>query len=395
MLTNEELQALIVAPESERLEKTESVNNTDKFSEAICAFANDMAGSRLPGYLLIGVRDNGTLAGITLTDQNELTLAALCSSGNILPQPAMTVQRYSLPGGDVAVVTVQPSDLPPVRYKGNIHIRVGPRKAIANEQEERLLSEKRVATATSFDLQPCLESTPGDLSIPLFEGYRETAVSPEVIAANQRTLQEQMTSLRFFSPRLGCPTHAAVILFGRKPRYFLLGHYVQFLLFPGTTMTDLPIDQAEIEGDLLYMIREIELRIRTVNTTAIRKKSGWQEELLPDYPEWAVRELLLNALMHRDYASNTPVRFYVFSDHIEIGNPGGLYGESNPENFPNINAYRNPVIAEALKTLGVVNRFGYGVQRAKELLAHNGNPEPVFEFSSVFVKVTVRKRVDA
>ena len=192
--------------------------------------------------------------------------------------------------------------------------------------------------------------------------------------------------------RFGCPTNAAAILFGKNPRYFFLGHYVQFLLFPGTGMADLPIDQAEIEGDLGYMVREIELRIRTVNTTALRRKSGWQEELVPDYPEWAIRELLLNALMHRDYASNTPVRFYVFSDHIEIGNPGGLYGESNPENFPNVNAYRNPVIAEAMKTLGVVNRYGYGVRQAKELLGRNGNPEPVFEFSSVWVRVTVGKR---
>lgn len=394
MLSNEELQALITAPESDRLEKTESVNNTDKFSEAICAFANDMAGNKQPGYLLIGVKKNDTLAGITINDQTLLTLSALRTNGNILPQPALAVEHHQLPGGDVAVVAVQPSDLPPVRYKGSIHIRVGPRKAIANEQEERMLSERRAASATSFDTQPCLECTIGDLSMPLFESYREAAIDPEVIAANQRTLQEQMTSLRFFSPRLGCPTNAAAILFGKKPRYFFLGHYVQFLLFPGTSMTDLPIDQAEIEGDLSYMVRELELRIRTINTTALRRKSGWQEELAPDYPEWAIKELLLNALLHRDYASTTPVRFYVFSDRIEIGSPGGLYGASNPENFPNVNAYRNPVIAEAMKTLGYVNRYGYGVRRAKELLENNGNPAPAFEFSSVWVKVTVRKRTE-
>jgi ATP-dependent DNA helicase RecG len=216
-----------------------------------------------------------------------------------------------------------------------------------------------------------------------------------VIAANQRTIQEQLSSLRFFNHRLGCPTNAALLLFGKKPRYFFLGHYIQYLLFPGTDMTDIPIDQAEIEGDLAYMIRETELRIRSINTTALRRKSGWQEELQPDYPEWAIRELLVNALMHRDYASTTPVRFYVFSDHIEIGSPGGLYGESNPGNFPNINAYRNPVVAEALKTLGVVNRYGYGVRRAMELLAKNGNPEPVFDLSSVWVGVRVGKRAGA
>lgn len=60
-----------------------------------------------------------------------------------------------------------------------------------------------------------------------------------------------------------------------------------------------------------------------------------EEKLLPDYPEWALRELLMNAVMHRNYDSNTPIRFYAFSDHIEIQSPGGLYGEATPENFPN------------------------------------------------------------
>lgn len=53
----------------------------------------------------------------------------------------------------------------------------------------------------------------------------------------------------------------------------------------------------------------------------------------PDYPEWALRELLMNAVMHRNYNSNAPIRFYAFADHIEILSPGGLYGEATPENF--------------------------------------------------------------
>jgi ATP-dependent DNA helicase RecG len=182
-----------------------------------------------------------------------------------------------------------------------------------------------------------------------------------------------------------------VLLFGRKPRYFFPGHYVQFLLFPGTDMTELPLDQAEIEGNLSAMLREVELRTRTVNTRSLRQTQGWSEKIQPDYPEWAVRELLLNALVHRDFTSTSPVRFYVFADRIEITNPGGLYGNSRPENFPTVNAYRNPIVAEAVKTLGYINRFGYGVQRAKALLAANGNPEPRFDLSSLWVKVTVWK----
>jgi ATP-dependent DNA helicase RecG len=248
-------------------------------------------------------------------------------------------------------------------------------------------------TTNSFDIEPCLESTLQDFMPGLFEAFRYRAFDAETIAANHRTLEEQMASLRFYSPRFACPTQAGIILFGLKPRYFLPGNYVQFLLFPGTEMTDLPIDQAEIDGDLPSMIREIELRIRTVTTHVLVQKEHWQEQLLPDYPEWAVRELILNALVHRDYTVNTPVRFYVFSNRIEITNPGGLFGGSRAENFPTVNAYRNPVLAEAVKTLGFINRFGFGVQRAQSLLANNGNPPADFEFSSVWVKVTIWKRL--
>jgi predicted HTH transcriptional regulator len=81
----------------------------------------------------------------------------------------------------------------------------------------------------------------------------------------------------------------------------------------------------------------------------------------------------MNAIMHRDYESNAPVKFYQFTDRIEIVNPGGLYGNARPENFPNVNDYRNPVIAEAMKVLGYVNRFNRGIARVKVELKENGN----------------------
>ena len=392
IMTQAALEQLIHDTESERLEKTISLTNTDKFSEAVCAFANDMGHHKAPGYLLIGVNDDNTLAGMSISDEFLRLLSDIRSAGNILPQPALTVEKVVLPGGELAVVTVQPSDLPPVRYKGKVFIRVGPRRAVANEQEERILSERRAATALTFDMQPCQEATLGDLTPGLFEAYRLRAVDEETIMANHRNLEAQMASLRFYSQRFGCPTNAGAVLFGRKPRYFFPGHYVQYLLFAGTDMTELPNDQAEIEGDLPSMIREMELRIRTVTTNTLKQVEGWREQITPDYPEWAVRELLLNALVHRDYSATTPVRFYVFADRIEISNPGGLFGGSRPENFPNVNAYRNPVLAEAVKTLGFINRFGYGVLRAQTLLANNGNRAPEFEFSSVGVKVTVWKQ---
>ena len=389
MLNEEQLKALMAELESDTAERTESTNNTDKFGQAICAFANDLPNHRRPGYLLVGVKDDGTLAGIKVTDDLLKNLAGIRSDGNILPQPMMSVSKFSLPGGDVAVVEVHPSDLPPVRYKGRVHIRVGPRKAIANEQEERVLSERRAALAKSFDAQPCSESKIEDLALGQFDAYRREAVDAETIAANHRPLEQQLASLRLYDPDRHCATHAGLLLVGKNPRFFLPGAYVQYLELPGTSLTELPVDQAEVAGDLQSVLKELLGRLRLVVKTAMVQVNPLQEKLVPNYPEGAIRELLMNAVMHRNYNSNSPIRFYVFADHIEIQSPGGLYGEATLANFPTRNSYRNPVIAEALKSLGFVNRFGYGVQRAQALLMENGNPPAEFQFDehSVLVKV--------
>jgi len=262
----------------------------------------------------------------------------------------------------------------------------------ANEQEERALSERRVAQAKSFDALPCLESKLDDLAMGQFDAYRREAVDAETIAANHRPLELQLASLRLYDPDQHCATHAGVLLVGKKPRFFLPGAYVQYLEFAGTSLADVPIDQAEVAGDLPSVLKELLARLRLVIKTAMVSVNPLQEKLVPNYPEGALRELLMNAVMHRNYASHSPIRFYVFADHIEIQNPGGLYGEATQANFPTRNSYRNPVIAEALKSQGYVNRFGYGVQRAQALLAENGNPPLEFDFDEHSVRVKVRKK---
>jgi ATP-dependent DNA helicase RecG len=389
MLSETELVALLSDMESDRVERTESTKNTEKFSVAVCAFANDMPNHRQPGYLLIGVKDDGSLSGLQVTDDLLKELGGIRSDGQILPQPLMNVQRFVLPGGNVAVVEVAPSDLPPVRYKGRVWIRVGPRKAVANEQEERVLSERRVSSVRNFDATVCLEANISDLSLGQFDTYRREAVAAETIAENHRSVDLQLASLRLFDLDKQSPTYAGLLLIGKNPRFFLPGAYIQYLKLPGTTLTDVPLDQAEISGDLTSVLRELDARLKVIIQTRMRSLGGLKEQLIPDYPETALRELLMNAVMHRNYDSNSPIRFYVFEDHIEIQSPGGLYGEATRENFPSRNSYRNPIIAEAMKSLGFVNKFGYGVIRAKDLLEKNGNPPPAFEFDehSVLVKV--------
>jgi ATP-dependent DNA helicase RecG len=121
-----------------------------------------------------------------------------------------------------------------------------------------------------------------------------------------------------------------------------------------------------------------------------KKGESFQEKEIKNYPYWALRELIMNAIMHRNYESNSPIYIYEFSDRLEIINPGGLYGDVNKQNFPFASDYRNVVLAEAMKRLGYVNRFNYGIQRAKDELIKNGNGEPEFDLDLITkFKVTI------
>lgn len=392
MLTEEELRSLLADIESDRVERTISFEKGDKFAEAVCAFANDLPNHRNPGYLIVGAHDDGRIAGTPITDKLLQSLSALRDQGQILPPPALDVQKLDLPEGSVAVVTVQPSDLPPVRYKGRVCVRVGPRRGYANEQEERILSERRAALVATYDVRPVPGSSLDDIALRLFDDYRAQALPADVIEANNRSPEEALAALRFFDLRRSEVTVAGILMFGTNPRYYLPGAYVQFLKFPGTSLDETPEDQLEVSGDLPSVIRVLQDKIKSYNRTRMEAGEGFKDRIIPDYPEWALRELLHNAVIHRDYASTTPIRFYWFEDHLEIQNTGGLYGHLTTALIRTTNSYRNPVLAEACKVLGFVNKFGHGIARADKMLQDNGNPPLEIIADASFFQATIRRR---
>jgi ATP-dependent DNA helicase RecG len=397
MLTEPQLLALMADLESFRVERTVSTTDTDKFREAICSFANDMPGSGQTGYLLIGVDDKtGQPNGLSVTDNLLQQLASYGSDGMILPPPALVAYKLTLSSGqgDIAVVEVQPHHLPPVRYKGRICIRVAPRKATANEAQESILIERRIAAAKPFDTQPCVGSSLADLATDLFlNTYRPEAIATEIIAENHRSLEHQMASLRLFDLERNCPTHAAILIFAKDPLQWLPHAYVQYVKFAGTTLTDDALSEKRFNGDLLSMLRSLDAFIQQLPDGRPVAVSALREEMVFDFPKLAIRELLMNSVMHRSYQAASPIRFFQFANRLEIQSPGPLYGEATAANFPVQTSYRNPAVAEAMKVLGFVNRFGRGVLRAQDALAKNGSPEAQFEFGDTFFGVKIPARV--
>lgn len=148
------------------------------------------------------------------------------------------------------------------------------------------------------------------------------------------------------------------MLFGKDPLFFVPGAYVQYVRYAGASQADEPIRDRRFSGDLLSVLRGLDQLAEDVAEARPIAAEGLAERTVYDYPPRALHELFVNAAIHRNYdGSSTPVLINHFDDRIEILSPGGLFGDLTAEQFPRGTAYRNPVLAEAAKTLGFVNRY--------------------------------------
>ncbi len=123
-LTEEKLRQMMTDLEAENVERTRAFDKADKMGQAICAFANDLAGRSVSGYLLLGVEKDGRVSGKRIDDEHLTSLGGLKTEGNLLPPPAMALEVFHLAEGDVVVITVFPSAYPPIRYQGQVWIRI-------------------------------------------------------------------------------------------------------------------------------------------------------------------------------------------------------------------------------------------------------------------------------
>ena len=392
MITINKVNSLLTDMESDSIERTISVKE-EKLGPAVCALANDFPNHKQPGYILLGVNDDGSIAGMQWADEELQKIGGVKTNGNVLPQPSTVVSEvFKISGGEIVVIEVKPSLYPPVRYDGRCWIRIGPRRAKASVEEERILIERRASYAKTYDLVPALGSNKNDLSLDHFKlSYLPLAIDEETLKENGRDIEEQMASLRFFDLKENCPTNAGVLLFGTNTLFQLPGAYIQYIKFEGDNM----ITNVEFEKNFSgALITELSVIDDFIKNNIIKERpikgENFQEKVIRNYPYWALRELVMNALRHRSYESNSPIYIYEFSSKIEIINPGGLFGDVNESNFPNASDYRNVVLAEAMKRLGYVNRFNYGIRRAIDELKKNGNGEPDFDLKLITkFKVTI------
>lgn len=395
MLSDEELLALLRGGESDRVEFKRNANDRDEIRKNICALANDLPDHRQAGVIFVGIEDDGACVNLVITDELEQKLSQMRDDGKILPFPSFDVQKRTLDGCEVLAVIVQPATAPPLRLEGRVFVRSGTRTVQANPEDERRLVEKQRRIASRpFDLHPVYGATIDDLDLEFFKQvYLPNAIALDVLSQNQRSIEQQLASLGLTTiDRL--PTVTGLLVCGKEQRTFIPGAYVQFVRYAGTQLTSPIRTSQEISGKISEMIERLD-DIFTANiNVALDLTSQLREQRIPDYPIVALRQLMINALMHRTYeGTHAPVRLYWFEDRLEIQSPGGLYGLVASAGIESgITDYRNPDLASAMKYLGLVQRFGVGIQIAQQALAENNNPPIEFRVSPASVLAIIRSR---
>jgi len=387
-----ELEALIAHGEGERCEFKPSLSQKDDILRDICAFSNDLADSGAPGYVFVGLNDDGSSAGLTVDGKLLDTISQMRLQGKVAPFPSMTVEKRTLRGGDVAVIEVKPHRYPPVLHEGSCWIRVGAVRAVASQQDEIRLAERRRAGDVAFVYREALGADLDDLDLGYCERvYVPAAISREVLQQNERSLRQKLASLRLLTSDAAMPTYGGLLLAGFDPSVHVPGARLEFTRFEGPDRSRAIRAKNELDSGLFSVFQQVDELLPLYIEVSVTPGEGLRHVEQPAYPAWALREYILNGLIHRTYEGTAaPTRVDWFDDHVEITSPGGLYGCVTKDNFRRMNDYRNELLAAAAQAMGWVEKRAQGIVRAERLLRENGNPTPEYVFEPEYVLVSVR-----
>src|SRR3972149_3216882 len=350
-----------------------------RLAAALVSMANTSGGQ-----VILGVSPrSGEVVGVRQPDEaidKVLQAALLADPPLVLPIPVSEkVGAYQL-----VCVTV-PEGLPNVysldgRYLGREGRQVNPLSA---RRLRELLMERGVL---QFDSESPTDASIDDLDpekiaeyVAIF-GQLNSKTPEEVLLRRGCLRRDQSGSFH--------PTYAALLLFGCTPQRWLPNATLLAARFPGVAYSDQFIKQ-EIAGTLPEQLRQAATFLRTNLRSMVRLVGLTHHETL-EYPFEAIRELLVNAVAHRDYSlQGDCIHLHIFADRLEVHSPGVLPGPVTLDNLLEARFSRNAVITQVLADLGFVERLGYGLDRVVAVLQENGLGPPHFEEVAGTFRVTL------
>ena len=339
-----------------------NVTRSDSLAQEMVAFSNSLGG-----MILIGVNDDGSLAGLTPDDIGRLNqLVSNAATEHMRPPIAPVTQNISHPEGMVMVVTVPEGISKPYMDK-NLHVFVksgaDKRKVTAREELQRMFQSAALVHADEI---PVRNSSIADVDQGFFSSFFERefgeSVADQGISCAQ--LMENMNLMRD-----GQLNISGALLFANRPQIRLPVYIVKAVAFPGNDIADEHyIDSRDISGKLSDIFREA-MSFVLANIRHVQNDQSFNSTGVPEIPRIVFEELIANALIHRDYFISAPVRLLVFADRIEIISPGVLPNNLTVENVIMGNSnIRNPILASFASKVLPYRGLGSGIRRA--LKAH-------------------------
>lgn len=325
------------------------------------------------GNQIMGIRDAEYLTDIVFQ------AALLIDPPLVLPVP----QVLDIDNLQLLSVTVPPGLPHAFNFEGRYLIRQGSRTEPLPPRELRGLLMAR--GALQFEAQVPENASLDDLDFDQVDVYREAMGLPageslEALLSRRGCIRTEGKSLK--------PTYAGLLLFGKHPQQWSPSASILAARFSGITISDQFVKQ-EIRGTLPQQIRQAETFVRDQLRSVVRLV-GLAREETPEYPLEAVRELLVNAVAHRDYnQAGDSIHLHIFADRLEVHSPGDLPGPVTLDNLLEARFSRNAVIAQVLSDLGYVERLGYGLNRVVTVMRQNNLPEPKFEEAGGAFRVTI------
>ena len=333
----------------------------------MCGFANAQGGR-----IYIGTNDKGKVVGVNDSKKllEDIPNKIVSSLGIIAD-----VNLLQKDGLDYIEIVVSTSPYP-VSYHGEYHYRSGSTKQmLTGAALSQFLLEK---TGLTWDGIPVDGVSVDDLSAEAFDLYREQAIRTKRIEESEdlgpRTLQLENLNL-MINKHL---TRAAILLFHHNPEKWIPGSYIKIGYFESEAELAF---QDEIHGSLLAQVdRTIDLLYTKYFKGAISYNDITRVTIYP-YPRNAIRELVLNAIAHKNYALMVPIQIKVFSDHIVISNDCVFPKGWTVENLlaPHRSRPYNPLIANTFYRSGFIESWGRGIQKIKESCEKSGNEFPIFQ----------------
>lgn len=330
------------------------------------------------GWVMLGVDDDGVVKGFGGGKEKTQQLLNEIKLGTY-PQIVPAVRNFTVHGKKIIGLLVNEYPVKPVAFKGRYYKRVG------NSNHQLSLDEivdlQQQSLSLSFDAYPS-RSGIDDLNAQLIEQF-VARVNKRGRVTLQDDLQTNLVKLKLI--REGEITLAAELLFGAPDCAIRIGRFKLEATIIDDNVVRAPLMLA-VEQALTFIKKHINLSYHFDGS--IERKERWQ------YPLEALRELLLNAVVHRDYKSASDIVIKIFDDRIIFTNPGKLYGKLRVEDLERndyVSSLRNRLLAEAFYLTGDIERYGTGFVRIRESLV--AYPEIALNFEEIgdFFKVELRQ----